>query len=56
MNNVGDWLENIGMGKYVDVFRVNDLNDMEVVSQLTAEELERDLKIKSFGDRKKTVA
>lgn len=49
---VESWLNRIGMSKYIDNFKNNDVNSLEIVKELTTEELSDPLGIKSFGDKK----
>eukprot|EP01080_Neovahlkampfia_damariscottae_P008267 gene8267-92_t len=50
---VDRWLESIGYSKYIPNFKDNDVVEMDVVLVLTNEEMQKDLGISSFGDRKK---
>lgn len=39
MSNIGDWLEQHGLGKYTDLFVENEI-DLDVLDQITLEELQ----------------
>ena len=52
-SDVGKWLEDLGLGKYVETFVANDV-DMEVLHALDESDLER-LGL-SLGHRKKAAA
>jgi class 3 adenylate cyclase/tetratricopeptide (TPR) repeat protein len=52
MPNIANWLENIGLSQYVDLFAQNDI-DLDVLPDLTEEELEK-LGV-SLGHRKKLL-
>jgi mRNA-degrading endonuclease RelE of RelBE toxin-antitoxin system len=53
--SVEEWLNSISMSKYLSNFKDNDVNDLDVIKELTKDELQEDLGIKSFGDRKKIL-
>jgi hypothetical protein len=50
---VDEWLKSINMETYIETFRQNDVHELSVVQKINIEELKNDLKITSFGDRKK---
>lgn len=52
MNDIGQWLERLGLGKYAAVFAANDI-DSEVLPHLTEQDLEK-LGV-SLGHRKKLL-
>ena len=53
MRDLAEWLERLGLGRYVEVFSQNDI-DSEVLPQLTDEDL-RELGL-SLGHRRKLLS
>eukprot|EP01080_Neovahlkampfia_damariscottae_P002315 gene2315-2783_t len=52
---VEEWLNKIGLSKYISNFLENDVNDFEIIKELTKSELKEDLGISSFGDCKRIL-
>ena len=52
--DVGGWLRGLGLGRYEEKFRENNI-DAEVLPQLTADDL-KDIGISAVGDRRKLLA
>jgi mRNA-degrading endonuclease RelE of RelBE toxin-antitoxin system len=53
--SVEEWLNSFSMSKYLSNFTDNDVNDLEVIKALTKDEIQEDLGVKSFGDRKRIL-
>jgi class 3 adenylate cyclase/predicted ATPase len=51
--NTGDWLREIGLAQYAEVFRANDI-EIELLGRLTNDDL-KDIGVASFGHRRKLL-
>jgi len=51
--NIGGWLQSLGMGRYEQAFRDNDIG-LDVLPALTAEDL-KEIGITSVGDRRRLL-
>jgi class 3 adenylate cyclase/tetratricopeptide (TPR) repeat protein len=52
--NLNRWLESIGMARYAELFRSNEIDD-DLLRQLTSDDL-REMGVKALGHRKKLLA
>ncbi|RXG73486.1 WD repeat, SAM and U-box domain-containing protein 1 [Armadillidium vulgare] len=53
VEDVVNWLESVGLQKYVETFQLHNIDGTTLV-QLTEEDLKQELNIQVFGDIKKS--
>ena len=53
--DVGGWLRSLDLGQYEKNFRDNKIDDVDVLPQLTADDL-KDIGVSAVGDRRRLLA